>query len=72
MDFTTDCHLAITKANIELTDSSRGSYPTKKMPRGRTKFEDDAVVFHEDKQIPQAYHERPLYVITVIYDIELR
>lgn len=61
--FNPDQCLAITKGIIHLTNSSKGYDLGKKLPRGRRKFEDDAVVFHdEEKQILSGYNSRHLYV----------
>lgn len=47
MDITTDQGFAITNEIIELHQLSGGSDVAKKLPCGRTKVEDDAVVFYK-------------------------
>lgn len=72
IDFTPDQCLAITKAIIELIDSSGSPNLVQKTLHGRKKFKEDVKVFYEeDEQILPCYHNRPLYAIAFIHDVDV-
>lgn len=67
--------LTITKAIIDLTDTSGGSNSkfSKRPLYKNVKYDDDAIVFYrEDKQTYLEYHNKPLYVTTFVNDEESR
>lgn len=73
MDFNLEQRLAITKAIIELTDSSERSNLIKKKPKRNNRFEDSALVFYENnRKDVSTQHNRPLHITTKVREIELK
>lgn len=65
--------MAITKAIVALTVSSGGSGFVQNMPSGGRGFEDNPMVLYEnDRKILPSNHNRPLFVIAYVHDVELR
>lgn len=73
MDFNPEQKLAIAKATIELTNPSGSSNLVNSRSMTNRRFEDNVMVFYENDQhdVP-SHHNRPLYRIVKVRDIELK
>lgn len=73
MDFDSKQRIAITKAILELTDSIEGVNLIEKRTRKSNRFENNLLVFYENnrRDVP-TQHNRPLYVIANVRDVELK
>lgn len=73
IDFSPGKRLVITKAIIELTEPSGSSNVVESKRRRNNRFNDNAVVFHEnDRHNITSQHNCPLYMIVKVRDVELK
>lgn len=73
MDFNSKQRRAITKAIMELTDSTEGMNFVEKRTGKNNRFEDNGLVFYKNnrRDVP-TQHNRPLYVTAKMRDVELK
>lgn len=73
MDFNSKQRLVITKATLELTDSTESVNFVERRIGKNGRFEDNALVFHENnlRDVP-TQDNMPLYITANVRDVELK